>query len=260
MSVESEQHAFQRRYFDAEFAHYERYELPNWRLSFIERIFASLRVLDGGGPYLDVGVGGSGATVIEAARRGVRATGSDLSTEGIDVARRFAASEGVLDRTTFVVAPAESLPFADNAFGSVSGVAVLEHLDDDGRAAREMARVLRPGGLAWVTVPHAFRYMPPPVWPLYWVHDRRIGHKRHYTEASLVRLFRAAGLNHVRTSFSAHPVKLVQFLGERLVPSLGRPRSAWWWRLEGRDRDLESRPWGALQLSAVFRKEADSLG
>ena len=56
----TEQHLHQREYFDAEFAGYEEYEVENWRLSYIERIFGALGVLDGQGPYLDVGVGGSG--------------------------------------------------------------------------------------------------------------------------------------------------------------------------------------------------------
>jgi uncharacterized protein YbaR (Trm112 family) len=60
----TDQHLHQREYFDAEFAGYDEYTVENWRLSFIDRIFGALGVLDGGGPYLDVGVGGSGATVI----------------------------------------------------------------------------------------------------------------------------------------------------------------------------------------------------
>jgi uncharacterized protein YbaR (Trm112 family) len=74
----SDQHVQQRVYFDAEFAGYDDYRVENWRLSYIERIFQATGVLNGQAPYLDVGVGGSGATVIEAARRGVPAVGCDL--------------------------------------------------------------------------------------------------------------------------------------------------------------------------------------
>jgi ubiquinone/menaquinone biosynthesis C-methylase UbiE/uncharacterized protein YbaR (Trm112 family) len=256
----SEQHRHQRRYFDAEFAGYGRYELENWRLSFIERIFVSLGVLDAGTPYLDAGVGGSGATVIEAARRGVAAVGCDLSVEGILAAHRFAREEGVNAKATFVVSSAEALPFPDAAFGSASAVALLEHLDDDHAAIRELARVLRPGALLWLTVPHAFRYMPPPVWPLYWWHDRRIGHKRHYDERRLVRLCAAAGLEHVRTSYSAHPVKIVQFLGTKLSRRMREQRSAAWWRLEQLDRHAADRRLGAMHLSGVFRRSTRAPG
>ena len=62
----SKQQRQQRAYFDAEFSGYEEYVLENWRLSFIERIFGAIGALDGAEPYLDVGVGGSGATVIRS--------------------------------------------------------------------------------------------------------------------------------------------------------------------------------------------------
>jgi SAM-dependent methyltransferase len=251
----TEQHLHQRAYFDAEFAGYAEYAVENWRLSYIERIFGSLGVLGGRGPYLDVGVGGSGATVIEAARRGVEAVGCDLSIEGVLAARRFAQSEGVEETAALVVCAAEALPFPDGAFGSASAVALLEHLDDDAGAVEELARVLAPGGRVWITVPHAFRYIPPPVWPLYWWHDRRIGHKRHYSERRLVDLFARHGLDHVQTSFSGHPVKFLQLGLSVALPAVRRPESRLWWELERRDLAKASRRLGAVQLSAVFRRQ-----
>jgi SAM-dependent methyltransferase len=250
----SDQHEHQRRYFDAEFAEYERYDPESWRASFNQRIFGALGVLDGSTPYLDTGVGGSGATVIEAARLGVESVGCDLSVPGVLAARRFARAEGVDDNARFVVCAAEALPFADASFGSASAVALLEHLDDDRPTVAELARVVRPGGLLWVTVPHAFRYMLPLVWPFYWWHDRRIGHKRHYDEAGLVRLCSEAGLEHLTTSFSGHPVKLVQYAGTKLFPRMHDPSSRAWWRLERLDLRAHRRRLGAMQLSAVFRR------
>jgi SAM-dependent methyltransferase len=251
--VLTRQHLQQRAYFDTEFADYEAYAVENWRLSYIERIFEATGAADGQGPYLDVGVGGSGATVIEAARRGTAAIGCDLSIAGVLAARRFAQAEGVAERVDFVVCAAEALPFPDASIASASSVAVLEHLDDDGMAVSELARVLRPGARVWFTVPHAFRYIPPPVWPLYWWHDRRIGHKRHYDERRLIELCARNGLEHVQTLFSGHPIKFLQ-LGLTAFPSARRPDSRLWWRLERRDRSKAARAFGAVQLNAVFRR------
>jgi ubiquinone/menaquinone biosynthesis C-methylase UbiE/uncharacterized protein YbaR (Trm112 family) len=248
----SDQHLHQLAYFDAEFAAYGEYLVENWRQSYIDRIFSALGVLDGNGPYLDVGVGGSGATVIEAARRGVEAVGCDLSAEGVLAARRFAQSEGVAERVELVVSAAEALPFPDASVGSASAVAVLEHLDDDRPAVAELARVLRPGAMVWLTVPHAFRYMPPPVWPLYWWHDRRIGHKRHYDQRGLVELCESVGLEHVATHYGAHPTKLLQAALTRLVPSMRKPGSPMWWRLERLDQRADRRRWWAVHLNGVF--------
>jgi ubiquinone/menaquinone biosynthesis C-methylase UbiE len=251
----SRQQESQARYFDAEFAGYDEcYQPDNWRLSFIERIFHALGIRDGRGPYLDVGVGGSGATVIEAARIGVAATGCDLSISGVVHAHRTAKAEGVAELARFVVCAAESLPFPDAAFGCASAVAILEHLDDDKAAADELARVVKPGGLLWITVPLAYRYMLPPLWPVYRLHDRRLGHLRHYDEASLAGLLGRAGFGHVKTSYSGHVVKIVQLLLERLVPVRPKRRSSLWWSLERLDLRAQRRPWGALQLSAVFQR------
>ncbi|NNC81495.1 MAG: class I SAM-dependent methyltransferase [Acidimicrobiales bacterium] len=45
------------------------------------------------------------------------------------------------------------LPFPDSAFDLIVQFHVLEHIPDDGAAIREMARVLKPGGLCLVQVP-----------------------------------------------------------------------------------------------------------
>ena len=47
------------------------------------------------------------------------------------------------------------LPFADESFDKVLMSEVLEHLGDDRHALREIHRVLRPGGIAAFSVPHA---------------------------------------------------------------------------------------------------------
>ncbi len=47
----------------------------------------------------------------------------------------------------------QALPYADGAFDVVLCNHVLEHVDDDRRAMRELARVLAPGGWAIVTCP-----------------------------------------------------------------------------------------------------------
>jgi SAM-dependent methyltransferase len=69
-------------------------------------------------------------------------------------------------------APLESLPFPDDSFDVVTCLDVIEHIDDDRRAVREIARVVRPGGLLVLTVP-AFR--------VFWSdHDVINHHTRRY--------------------------------------------------------------------------------
>lgn len=54
-------------------------------------------------------------------------------------------------RTTFVQQAADRLPFPANTFDAVTCLEALEFFPSDGRALREMARVLKPGGVLLVT-------------------------------------------------------------------------------------------------------------
>jgi SAM-dependent methyltransferase len=236
------QYASQRAYFDAEFRGYGRYALENWRVAYLDRLRAA-GLLDGTAPLVDVGVGGSGYTVIEAARAGRPAVGCDLSLDGVLTARDLARSEGVGDRTLWLCCSAERLPLATGAFAAALAIAVLEHVPDDGAALKELARVLAPRGRAWVTVPHALRHVP---WLLHGVnrrHDRRLGHLRRYEAEDLD----APGLEAVEIQYTGHAVKLLQiavpWAGDRL----------WWWS-ERRDMRRKRVRRGSMQLSVVFRR------
>lgn len=92
---------------------------------------------------LDFGCGHGMAAVV-LARRGARVTAFDLSFGYLDEARRRARANGVA--VGFAQADGNRLPFADGSFDRVWGNAVLHHLDI-ALAARELRRVLRPGGV-----------------------------------------------------------------------------------------------------------------
>ncbi|MFL6076974.1 MAG: class I SAM-dependent methyltransferase [Mycobacteriales bacterium] len=68
--------------------------------------------------------------------RGFRYVTTDLYADGVDVR-----------------ADLTRLPFPDSRFALVVCGHVLEHVDDDRAALREVCRVLRPGGLALLLIP-----------------------------------------------------------------------------------------------------------
>jgi SAM-dependent methyltransferase len=93
---------------------------------------------------LDYGCGHGMAAVV-LARRGARVTAFDLAPAYVAEARRRADANGAT--VEFLQADGECLPFTEDRFDRVWGNAVLHHLDLE-KAARELRRVLRPGGVA----------------------------------------------------------------------------------------------------------------
>lgn len=109
------------------------------------RLLRALQV-DGRHEIVDVATG-PGASAIQAARdTGCRVVGVDLSAQNVSAAADAAQTAGVGDRARFVVGDAEALPLAD---GSVDGAlceCAMCTFPDKQAAARELARVVRPGG------------------------------------------------------------------------------------------------------------------
>jgi SAM-dependent methyltransferase len=119
---------------------------------------------------LDVACG-TGVVAVTAARRGVHVAALDLTPELLEHARRNADIAGV--SVEWHEGDVEDLPFADATFDVV--VSQFGHIfaPRPERAASEMARVLKPGGvIAFATWPPDLmvgralrlsgRYLPPP--------------------------------------------------------------------------------------------------
>jgi SAM-dependent methyltransferase len=95
---------------------------------------------------LDVGCGLGGASRYLAAECGCRVAAIDLTPNFVEVARILTARCGLADRVEIRQANALALPFQDGTFDHVWSYAVTMNIADKEGLAREVARVLKPGG------------------------------------------------------------------------------------------------------------------
>ena len=139
-----------------------------------------LRILDAG-----CGTGGNSAYL----RAYGAVTGIDMAAEALCYARKRSG-------LALARASVERLPFRDDAFDLVVSNDVLCHLAvaDDRRAAGELARVLRPGGILYVQLP-AFEGLRSH-------HDVAVHTVHRYTKREVGRLLTSAGLQARRVTYA----------------------------------------------------------
>ncbi|GAA2362498.1 class I SAM-dependent methyltransferase [Nonomuraea africana] len=144
---------------------------------------------------LDLGCGG-GRHAFEVLRRGADVVAFDMDQSELDgVKSMFAAMEETGEAVgtgETVQGTALDMPFEDGTFDRVIAAEVLEHIHEDTTAMREILRVLKPGGLAAVTVP---AFLPERIsWALSEeYHTAPGGHIRIYTLAELRAKLKATG-------------------------------------------------------------------
>jgi SAM-dependent methyltransferase len=133
---------------------------------------------------LDAGCG-SGRNMVDLAHLGA-VTGVELSDTSVALARQR-------DVGDVIAGSVLEMPFPDHSFDLAVSLDVIEHLDDDLSALRELRRAVAPGGALLVTVP-AYQW-------LWSGHDEINHHHRRYTRRTLQRVAEQAGWRQARTTY-----------------------------------------------------------
>lgn len=185
---------------------------PRWR-----RLLVSC-VPDDALAVVDVATG-TGAVAIELARRVAarHVVGVDQSSEMLATGRERVARAGLASRITLREGRAEELPFADGEFDALTFTYLLRYVDDPLSTLRELARVVRPGGVVAMLEFGLPRGVWRPLWDVYvatllpaagalafgrswWEVGRFLGPsiRGFHERVSLAELWRAAGLEDVQ--------------------------------------------------------------
>src|SRR6266705_1756754 len=130
-------------------AYYADPEPPLSRQHLISRQRFALEMLEAVIPpssrVLDAGCG-SGVMAAKLMDGGYAVWGIDFAEPMIRQARALCGSH------QFAVGDIEHIPFPDNAFDVVVSLGVIEYLESDEQALREIRRVLKPGGRAVIAI------------------------------------------------------------------------------------------------------------
>ena len=116
--------------------------------------------------------------------------GPTVCTDPSAEAVAFSRSRGIGELAQSEI---ETLPFAASSFDIVTALDVLEHVDDDMTAMREILRVTRNGGVLLVTVP-AYGF-------LWSEHDEALHHRRRYAASELRNKLTNAGFEVERITY-----------------------------------------------------------
>jgi demethylmenaquinone methyltransferase / 2-methoxy-6-polyprenyl-1,4-benzoquinol methylase len=136
-----------------------------WRRAMIDHVVT-------GSPQtvLDVASGTAGVALQLAKRTSANVIGVDLTMGMLGQGRQNIDAAGMSERVRLVAARAEQLPFPDQTFDALTFTYLLRYVDDPKETLRELARVVRPGGM----VASLEFFVPPnPVWHgLWWLYTR----------------------------------------------------------------------------------------
>lgn len=185
---------------------------PRWRRFLVSRI------PDDAARVADVATG-TASVALELARRvqSRHVVGIDQSAEMLRAGRERIERAGLSSRIELREGRAEELPFADGEFDALTFTYLLRYVDDPLATMRELARVVRPGGVVAMQefgLPHGVWR---PLWELYvravlpvggvltggrawWEVGRFLGPsiRTFHAHVDLVQLWRDAGIADVR--------------------------------------------------------------
>ncbi|MCB9599675.1 MAG: class I SAM-dependent methyltransferase [Sandaracinus sp.] len=144
------------------------------------------------GDVLELGAGiGNISKLLAADARSLLVT--EVEASHLDVLREALEGHGHVEVARYDLEGPPPPEVAPRRFDTVLSMNVLEHVRDDGRAVRDLAGLLRPGGWMLTYVPA----LPLAYGPM----DAALGHHRRYTTKSFAALMRQAGLEVARCEY-----------------------------------------------------------
>ena len=166
--------------------------LKNYLYNYLLRKMAVEKSLQHEGLELILEVGSGISPVMTRTNRIIY---SDLSLTALQFLKR------IYGKGWYVVADSMCLPFKSSVFSHTICSEVLEHIEDDREALKELARVMRPSGRLIVTFPHRKSY--------FGNDDRFVNHYRRYDLPEMEDRLKEAGFRPIYVQKVLGPLEKV---------------------------------------------------
>jgi SAM-dependent methyltransferase len=112
---------------------------------------------------------------------------------GLDISMDALIFSRIRGLHSLICGSVDKLPIRDGIFDLVLALDVIEHIDEDISAIKELNRVLKPGGCLIISVP-AFGF-------LWTSHDLALHHRRRYTRSRLLKILRLSGFESEKATY-----------------------------------------------------------
>ena len=146
-----------------------------------DTILNYLEKFPSGSKILDVGCGLG--DVLEQLPGHFELYGVDYAQSNVEYASKRLEGKAVIQQGSIY-----NLPYENQSFDICLCLEVLEHIEDDLKAVKEISRVTRKGGILIAAVPYTF----------YWKsYKKLLGHFRHYTRESFTNLLLQNGFSSI---------------------------------------------------------------
>jgi len=148
---------------------------------------------------------------------------------GIDINKKaIKHTKSISMDIIYILSDARSVPFKNNYFDSVYSIEVLEHTDNPGKILKEVNRVLKKGGIFYLTT--SLEGEPK---NLYYrlnkklgfnAHEEMFGHVQHFSLIALESLLRNSGFKIITQKYTYHYInQIYRFVStkylEKFLPS-----------------------------------------
>lgn len=223
------------------------YKLEEWQKSYLNRFqeeFGLEKIRNS--LIIDCGVG-SGYMSIELAKLGATVIAMDLTLSSLQRLKLIIEKLNLKDKIIPLCCSAEDLPIKSEVADFFISNAVLEHLPRESQGIAEINRVVKSHGGCMIAVPILYRKLNPLLVPVNYIHDKRIGHLRRYSEAILAQKFDSWNIK--RTYYTGHTAKVFKTLANQFIRPVFNDRA-----IEQLDRKKEQQERNSSNLICLLQR------